>query len=106
MSKERSEDLVNSQGPGFSSWSISSPRPLGSSAIGASLFGAAVSATGGRMRTKTDSPLFDVEEYNEDSRETEALLASEDSEALPPHALSPSITGMSARVMSSSLASP
>ncbi|KAF9350700.1 Protein CL16A, partial [Mortierella sp. NVP85] len=101
ISKERSEDLMSPNSPG--SWSVSSPRPVGPSA---SIFGAAVSATGGRMRTKTESPLFEVEEYNEESRETEELLASEDSEALPPQGLSPSIAGVSARIMSSSLPSP
>ncbi|KAG0328686.1 Protein CL16A [Podila humilis] len=46
-----------------------------SSSGGGSLFGGAGAATAARMRTRTESPLFVTEEDNEESRETEELLA-------------------------------
>lgn len=87
------DSTLNMQSAGASPWTASSPRPVCTSSISGSLFGASVSATGGRMRTKTDSPLFHVDEDNEESRETEELLASEKSEPTPPQA-SPSSSTM------------
>ncbi|KAF9180997.1 Protein CL16A [Haplosporangium sp. Z 767] len=109
MSRERSTDsILSTQSAGTTpnmAWnSISSGH-------GGSLFGAAGSAAAARMRTRTESPLFEAEEGNEESRETEELLASEDSRlAEPPHppisisTRTPSRTPMGS--LSSSLASP
>ncbi|KAG0353163.1 Protein CL16A, partial [Gamsiella multidivaricata] len=107
MSRERSSDsMLSASGAGGAiPWNASTPGPGGSSTINGSLFGAAGSATAARMRTRTESPLFEAEEYSEETQETQELLASEDpGPALPPNS-SLSLAGASLRTLSSSLPS-
>ncbi|KAF9910246.1 Protein CL16A [Linnemannia zychae] len=91
MSRERSSDSIlstNSTG-GTSTvvWATPPPGQGISSTIAGSLFGAAGSATAARMRTRTESPLFETDEADEESRETEELLlASADSQVAEPPA--------------------
>lgn len=78
MSRERSAESISSNqslgsNPAGTSWFSSPGQNVASSIVG-SLFGAAGSA---RMRTRTESPLFETEEDDQESRETEELLASE-----------------------------
>ncbi|KAF8932161.1 Protein CL16A [Dissophora ornata] len=114
MAREHSGDSILSNhsagaGAGVTTlWSATPPGPGGPSTISGSLFGAGGSAAAARMRTKTESPLFETEEDNEETRETEELLASEVPEpTLPP--TSPSLSSSSTvstpqpRVLSSSL---
>ncbi|KAI1302424.1 hypothetical protein EDD11_005615 [Mortierella claussenii] len=107
MSRERSGDSILSTGStgtgaATGSWSISTPGS-GGVAGSVSLFGAVGAlAAAARMRTRTESPLFEAEEGDEESRETEELLASEDPEpAMPPPALSSSSTASLAHSSSS-----
>ncbi|KAG0253725.1 Protein CL16A [Mortierella polycephala] len=109
MSRERSTDsILSTQSAGPTANTAWNPAPSGH---GGSLFGPAGSAAAARMKTRTESPLFEAEEDNEESRETEELLASEDSRpAAPPHppisisTRTPSRTPMGS--LSSSLTSP
>ncbi|KAF8985911.1 hypothetical protein BGZ46_000521 [Entomortierella lignicola] len=93
MSRERSNDsILSSHSTGTTgARNISSPAARSASSLNGSLFGAAGSATAARMKTRTDSPLFEIDE-NIESRETEELLASKDSES----DLSPESNGASA----------
>ncbi|KAG0004936.1 hypothetical protein BGZ65_012366 [Modicella reniformis] len=112
MSREQSEETPNNPGP----WSVPSPRPVSLSAISSSLFGAAESATGGRMRIKSESPLFMTEEDNEESRATKELLVSEDKEPIPPQvsllpspgpsSASTASTGAQSRTISNNISLP
>ncbi|KAG9070509.1 Protein CL16A [Linnemannia hyalina] len=91
MSRDRSSDSIlstNSTGVASSVVWTTPPPGLGiSSSITGSLFGAAGSAA--RMRTRTESPLFETDEADEESRETEELLACADSQLAEPPASSP-----------------
>ncbi|KAF9542335.1 Protein CL16A [Mortierella hygrophila] len=93
MSRDRSSDSIlstNSTGVASSVVWATPPPGLGiSSSITGSLFGAAGSATAARMRTRTESPLFETDEADEESRETEELLACADSQLAEPPASSP-----------------
>lgn len=78
MSRERSADsIVSNQSLGSNSTNtrLSSPGQNIPTLITGSLFGPAGSAA--RMRTRTESPLFETEDDDQESRETEELLASE-----------------------------
>ncbi|KAF9434599.1 Protein CL16A [Entomortierella beljakovae] len=105
MSRDRSSDSILSTlstgVPG--AWNISSPTPKNPSSLSGSLFGAAGSAAAARMRTRTDSPLFEIEDDNEESRETEELLASKDSEPISPPG--PSTVNNPPRTLASSVPS-
>ncbi|GJJ69404.1 protein CLEC16A [Entomortierella parvispora] len=97
MSRERSADsIVSNQSLGSSSTStwLSSPGQNLPTSITGSLFGPAGSAA--RMRSRTESPLFETEEDDQESRETEELLASETSRhASPPSSSSKTILSTS-----------
>ncbi|KAF9170904.1 hypothetical protein BGX20_008355 [Mortierella sp. AD010] len=99
MSRERSNDsMLSTNSSGTAGvWNIPAPAPRNPSALNGSLFGAAGSATAARMKIKTDSPLFDIDDDVE-SRETEELLASKD-----PESDIPSTTGNPSRPMASSV---
>ncbi|KAF9135422.1 Protein CL16A [Mortierella sp. 14UC] len=89
MSRERSSDsILSTNSTSVASTVVWATPPLGqgiSSTITGSLFGAAGSATAARMRTRTESPLFETDEADEESRETEELLlASADSQLAEP----------------------
>ncbi|KAK3848589.1 MAG: hypothetical protein J3R72DRAFT_429323 [Linnemannia gamsii] len=91
MSRERSSDsILSTHSAGVAStvvWATPPPAQGISSTIAGSLFGAAGSATAARMRTRTESPLFETDEADEESRETEELLlASADSHLAEPPA--------------------
>lgn len=78
MSRERSADsIVSNQSLGSNSTGTWLPSPGQNipTSITGSLFGPAGSAA--RMRSRTESPLFETEEDDQESRETEELLASE-----------------------------
>ncbi|KAF9139728.1 Protein CL16A, partial [Linnemannia schmuckeri] len=92
MSRDRSSDSIlstNSTSVASSVvWATPSPGQGISSSITGSLFGPAGSATAARMRTRTESPLFETDEADEESRETEELLACADSQLAEPPASS------------------
>ncbi|KAF9393164.1 Protein CL16A [Podila verticillata] len=78
MSRERSSDSImsiNSLGNGGGGGGVVIRHFGAQGSTGVSLFGGA-GTSAARMRTKTESPLFETEE-DEESRETEELLASE-----------------------------
>lgn len=105
MSRERSsESILNdqSQGSHLSGPWLSSPAQGAPFSISGSLFGAAGSAAAARMRTRTESPLFESEEYDLESRETEELLASDATQGPPPPRSSTSLRS-SKGLLSSSL---
>ncbi|KAF8945047.1 Protein CL16A [Haplosporangium gracile] len=88
MLRDRSSDSIlsiNSAGVASSiAWATPPPGQGISSSIAGSLFGPAGSATAARMRTRTESPLFETDEADEESRETEELLACADSQLAEP----------------------
>ncbi|KAF9361666.1 Protein CL16A [Mortierella sp. AD094] len=102
MSRERSNDsTLSTHSTGTAgAWNISSPAPRNPSALSGSLFGAAGSAAAARMKTRTDSPLFEIDDDVE-SRETEELLASKDPESDMPS--TSSTMGNPSRSMASSV---
>ncbi|KAG0203154.1 Protein CL16A [Mortierella sp. GBA30] len=77
MTRERSVDSLLSNHSDSHSWNIPTSAHTIPSAITGSLFGAAGTAAAARMRTRTESPLFETDEDNAESRETQELLASE-----------------------------
>ncbi|KAF9111630.1 Protein CL16A [Mortierella sp. AM989] len=85
MTRERSNDsILSTHSTGATgAWNISSPAPRNLSSINGNLFGAAGSAAAARMKIRTDSPLFELDDDIE-SRETEELLASEDQDLAQP----------------------
>ncbi|KAG0313452.1 hypothetical protein BGZ99_008858, partial [Dissophora globulifera] len=111
MSREQSADSITSNhstGAGATSsslpWNVASALPGGASTGGGSLFGAGRSAAAARVKSRTESPLFVMEEDNKETRETKELLASDDAEpALPP--TSPPSGSTPSRSLSSSLPS-
>ncbi|OAQ22695.1 hypothetical protein K457DRAFT_25847 [Linnemannia elongata AG-77] len=92
MSRDRSFDsILSTNSSGIASsvvWATPPPGQGISSSITGSLFGAAGSAAAARMRTRTESPLFVTDEADEESRETEELLACADSQLAEPPATS------------------
>ncbi|KAG0295420.1 Protein CL16A [Linnemannia gamsii] len=92
MSRDRSSDsILSTNSTGIASsivWATPPPGQGISSSITGSLFGAAGSAAAARMRTRTESPLFETDEADEESRETEELLACADSQLAEPPASS------------------
>ncbi|KAK3809894.1 MAG: hypothetical protein JOS17DRAFT_764524 [Linnemannia elongata] len=92
MSRDRSSDsILSTNSTGVTSsvvWATPPPGQGISSSITGSLFGAAGSAAAARMRTRTESPLFETDEADEESRETEELLACPDSQLAEPPASS------------------
>lgn len=92
MSRDRSSDsILSTHSTGVASsvvWATPPPGQGISSSITGSLFGAAGSAAAARMRTRTESPLFETDEADEESRETEELLACPDSQLAEPPASS------------------
>lgn len=92
MSRDRSSDsILSTNSTGLASsvvWATPPPGQGISSSIAGSLFGAAGSAAAARMRTRTESPLFETDEADEESRETEELLACADSQLAEPPATS------------------
>ncbi|KAG0272166.1 Protein CL16A [Linnemannia exigua] len=110
MSRERSSDsILSTRSAGVASsvvWATPPPVQGISSTIAGSLFGAAGSATAARMRTRTESPLFETDEADEESRETEELLlASADSQLAEPPASSSNRRRVGAGPLSTSLPS-
>ncbi|KAG0054192.1 Protein CL16A [Gryganskiella cystojenkinii] len=107
MSRERSsESILSNQSLGSNStgaW-LSSPGQGAQTSLSGSLFGAAGSATAARMRTRTESPLFETEEDDLESRETEELLASKATQGPSPPTSSTSMRA-SKTPLSSSLPS-
>ncbi|KAF9092438.1 Protein CL16A [Mortierella sp. AD031] len=109
MSRERSSDsILSTHSTGVTSSVVWATPPQGqgiSSSIAGSLFGAAGSAAAARMRTRTESPLFETDEADEESRETEELLYSGESQLAEPPALSSNRRRAGAGPLSTSLPS-
>ncbi|KAF9932024.1 Protein CL16A [Linnemannia zychae] len=109
MSRDRSSDSIlstNSAGAASTVIWATPPPGLGpTSSLTGSLFGAAGSAAAARMRTRTESPLFETDEADEESRETEELLAYADSQPAEPPVISASSRQRTGLPLSTSLPS-
>ncbi|CAO3574877.1 unnamed protein product [Mortierella alpina] len=100
MTRERSADSILSSNSGNSQCHTAAPGLGLQPTIAGSLFGAAGVSAASRMRTRTDSPLFETEEDNAESRETQELLDADHHEPAPHPGTSTSHT------LASSLPSP
>lgn len=83
MTRERSADSILSSNSGNSLWHTAAPGPGPQPTIAGSLFGAAGVSAASRMRTRTESPLFETDEVNAESRETQELLDADHHEPAP-----------------------
>ncbi|KAF9980145.1 Protein CL16A [Mortierella antarctica] len=83
MTRERSADSILSSNSGNSHWHTAAPVPGPLPTIAGSLFGAAGVSAASRMRTRTESPLFETDEDNAESRETQELLDADHHEPAP-----------------------
>ncbi|KAF9957084.1 Protein CL16A [Mortierella alpina] len=100
MTRERSADSIISGNSGDSPWQSAVLSPGPQPTIAGGLFGPAGVSAAARMRTRTESPLFETEEDNAESRETQELLDADHHEPAPHPDTSTS------HVLASSLPSP
>ncbi|KAF9282745.1 Protein CL16A [Mortierella alpina] len=83
MTRERSADSILSSNSSSSLWYTAAAGPGPQPTIAGSLFGAAGVSAASRMRTRTESPLFETDEVNAESRETQELLDADHHEPAP-----------------------